>query len=264
MAGKKRWIEGDIKDGCWTIELRSWKYFYEYIRSEMLSFPHYFWRGQADAAWKLESSLDRQLRHRSNENRVFIAEAHLRRFKYAARGRRGASPPQFDSDSDWWALGQHQGLLTPLLDWSESPFVALYFAFCEPLRRSGQKRAVWALGSFSSKNKELQKAAREMGDPDAARLLEIVRPLQDENSRLVSQSGLFTRAPLGTTVDDWISENFAGMTKSASLIKLVLPNADREDCLRTLNKMNINHLTLFPDLYGAAQHCNSKLQISRY
>jgi len=69
---------------------------------------------------------------------------------------------------------------------------------------------------------------------------------------------------LGVTVDGWVDTNHQGQTKSAPLLKLVIPDKDRTECLRTLNRMNINHITLFPDLDGAAQHCNKSIQIGKY
>jgi transposase len=40
--------------------------------------------------------------------------------------------------------------------------------------------------------------------------------------------------------------------------------AGRPECLRTLNMMNINHLSLFPDIYGSSLHCNKSLEIDKY
>jgi hypothetical protein len=68
---------------------------------------------------------------------------------------------------------------------------------------------------------------------------------------------------LGTTVDEWINKNCQG-EKSAPLIHIKIPEKDRLDCIRTLNKMNINHTSLFPDLHGAGEHCNKALQIANY
>lgn len=261
MSKAPRWTTKTIKNGIWEIEFFSWKYFHDYVRQEILDFAHYVWRGQRDSAWRLESSLDRVLKTKTKAQRSRLANSHLDKFKFAARGRRGTNPSRLEEENEWWALGQHHGLATPLLDWTESPFVALYFAFEKQEKPLSGNRVVWALGNTIIKNKEI--IAAHTGK-DRAPILEFVRPHQDENARLVSQSGLFTRAPLGVTVDGWIDTNHQGQNNSAPLLKLVIPDKERTECLRTLNRMNINHITLFPDLYGAGQHCNKSLQIDKY
>lgn len=261
MAKKPRWTTQPVADGIWSVELFSWKYFHDFIRQKMLPFSHYVWRGQRDSSWKLQTSLDRALRGKVHADRPALVADHLERFKFASRGRRKhLAAAGVHDDNDWWALGQHNGLATPLLDWTESPFVALYFAFARASRSSTGFRSVWALGNVDHKNEQIVRA-HQADDPP---VLEYIRPFQDDNSRLVNQCAMFTRVPLGTTVCDWVAANYQGNRVEAALIHISIPETDRLDCLRTLNKMNINHKTLFPDLFGAAEHCNQCLAIRNY
>ena len=265
MPRTSRWNMKPVTDGVMEVEITSWKYFHDFVRQEMLDFFNYVWRGQRDSQWTLESSLDRQLRN-NRLGSVQKTRAHLNRFKQSVRGRRGQSPVKIEDDNEWWALGQHHGLATPLLDWTESPFVALYFAFESAQRPAGRSRAIWAVGSLGKKNKEIIDAHKTkiLLPSIAEATLEFIRPFQDENARLVAQAGLFTKAPLGETVDGWVRSNFTGESQAAHLLKISVPELGRTDCLRTLNKMNINHLSLFPDMYGSSLHCNKALEIDKY
>lgn len=251
--------------------LESWKAFYECIEDAVFRPAHFIWRGQRDANWSLGSGLDRFLAKRPKDAIPAAADKHLERFKLATRGRRGQNPNQPKNDNEWWALAQHNAMLTPLLDWTESPFVALYFAFENEQAPASGKRAVWALSeavvsagldeeSPSTKGagsiRQTKQGALRPGE------LEFIRPMQDDNSRLVSQAGLFTRVPAGTTIEDWILLNTSESAPVTGLVKITIPNQDRIDCLCSLNKMNINHLSLFPDLYGAGKHCNNALEMN--
>jgi len=42
-------------------------------------------------------------------------------------------------------------------------------------------------------------------------------------------------------------------------LKIVIPGEIRTEILPFLNNMNINYLSLFPDLEGASKYCNEKL-----
>lgn len=260
MARTARWSETRA-DGVLTFELSAWKYFDDLVNQRLLTFPGYIWRGQANSDWKLESTLDRALREHGRRNDERARQKHLARFQRAVQGRRGPNPRVLDSEDEWWALGQHYGLATPLLDWTRSPFVGAYFAFAQKDNQGSARRAVFALQHelVADKCDELARANGGVPTEDCRAIF----PLSDENARLVSQGGLFTRVPPGQHLEAWVSQHFGG-EKKGILIRISIPNRDRLECLLALNRMNINHLSLFPDLYGSGRFCNHALAIEGY
>jgi len=176
-------------------------------------------------------------------------DALLMYFRLAMRGR----GPDLTSmeDEDIWAYGQHVGLATPLLDWSKSPFVSLYFAFAEPDldNTDNHSRAIFCLDMT-----RLKVALPEL----------FVEPRSNDNARLVSQAGLFTLTPSGSeNFESYIGFEFPANDIARKLApyicKIHIPNERRLECLAMLRKMNIHHGSLFPDPFGAAQYCNDWL-----
>lgn len=248
-----------VKNGVAEIKLNDFEDFDYIIREKLLDHPYLIYRGHRDSTWPLRTTIDRlffEQRQRFPTNEE--AEQHLLSFQYATRGRIGSDWTPSESNS-WWSLGQHFGLATPLLDWTESPYVAAYFCFSEKTDSiNNRHRIVYAIDpiEIEKKNKELKRDER----------VEIVRPLLDQNPRLVNQRGLFTKLPLGNDLEDWVAKNFAGEIEMAILIKVVIPEneGDRAKFLRILNRKNINPLTLFPDLSGSSQHANNNIVIDNY
>jgi len=249
--------------GIWVVRLSKWRYFHDFVHQQMLDFTNHVWRGQRCDDHELESSLDRELRGKGPHVRKRVIAEHMESFKYAVRGRRGPNPIPLLDENEWWALGQHHGLITPLLDWTTSPFVALYFAFEKKKVPQTRYRAVFALSRDSVEKISAEIRGKHRG-LDRPRIVEFIRPLTDDNPRLVNQGGLFSRAPDASTIEDWMRENVSEDITGGMYIKLLIPDSDRLECLRTLNRMNINHLTLFPDLYGASAFCNTALGIEKY
>jgi len=243
-------------------ELNDWDEFLSFVTSN-LKYRHFIWRGQADSSWLLEPTLDRILRTISKVGDTRTINSHLKRFKYAIRGRRGLNPPTLENDNDWWALGQHQGLYTPLLDWTKSPFVAAFFAFDSQSESSTGRHAIYGISqhTFQELSNRLKKEHKSSSRPP---IIDFVEPFSNENARLVNQGGLFTRSPAGVDIESWMKTNFEKDDSHIRMWKLLLPDSEKKKILQSLNRMNINHLSLFPDIYGASKFVNLDLEIVDY
>jgi len=260
---KKAGGKGIYDRGVLSITLDEWDEFYHEIR-RFRGYRDYVWRGQRCGypEWELKARFDRSHKYKNEDERESVLDKHYDAFRKAVRGRRGPNPPEL-KENDLWAIGQHNSLSTPLLDWTESPFVAAYFAFVEEAERSDDKlskRVVYAL------NRDIKRWYRRVsGSSEKEYFIEFPEIEAHENIRFLAQAGVFTKALKGQDVKRRVQKSYNenNHRNRIGLAEIMIPESQRIKCLMDLNQMNINHASLFPDIYGSAIFCNLKLEIDK-
>lgn len=281
----------EIKNGILEHQLKSWNEFCDFVADSELCPATCIFRGQANSQWLVESTLDRMEKrfptkpnHLGSGPKEFPIprvdrKLQLERFKEMSRGKL-TNPPKDDEEDEWWALAQHHGLATPMLDCTYSPFVALFFAFedekcrCEENYKEPEFRAVFALLHHIVEVKDGRPAPCPFSPP------------KHTSYRVISQSGVFLKMPGPDYVDEdgkrhidlktYVDENFIEDTyrkvkdengkynkhPRPILRKFIMPNMGRIECLQFLDHMNINRSSLFPDLDGAARYVNDLWEVN--
>ncbi|WP_180080746.1 FRG domain-containing protein [Acinetobacter sp. YH12201] len=251
-------------------KLEHWNQFTSFLESEFCNRKRVdlVFRGHRRYDWGLTPTLAR-----FNEQNTIdeeLAEAQLKLFRKAIRGRI-SDHSLFNSgdkreDDELWAIGQHYGLKTPLLDWTYSPYVALFFAFAkadEAEETDNPYRAIYILNKTA------------ISDDEYFNDIRVLEPRKDDHGRLVNQAGLFTFSPYGLTIEnklievlgseDYPDDELKNASQKAEeepailakyICKVFVKNEQQKECLKFLRRMNVHHASLFPDLIGAADYSN--------
>jgi hypothetical protein len=161
--------------------------------AELAANATYIYRGQSSLAFSLRSSLGRSMLQTDDDrgNNAIISR-HLQNFRSAIRGRIDLPDRYFQSDEEVWAIGQHFGLATPLLDWTESSYVAAYFAFGhmqgkapDALEKADSCCSIFALHQDVVEEhfgKELERRLFMLGDRLVQDLEDVMRLVKPETS----------------------------------------------------------------------------------
>lgn len=244
-------------------EMASWEAFLQHC-SEVLRPgaypPSHLFRGQVNASWPLTPTLLRRLRNTVTPKRAleieaaalseFQAQAHLYSPPAVPRG----SPEEADLLA-WWALMQHYGAPTRLLDWTASPYVAAYFA-CEREEDTDGTVYVVAREVFA----EAALLPHEYQDPAAPDVLFFVSPTR-KTERLAAQQGHFSisthvLSDHDSTILRVCSPLAAGDASARVFRKWIIPAKLKATFLRQLRVMNVIAQALFPGLDGLGRSIN--------
>jgi FRG domain len=136
----KGYVDQMTKKQVVTIRLTNWRH--ALVLAEQLS--GWVFRGQQDATWTLSSTLQRaaslgpiSVMLTAGEDQII--EGFQRRAHHFLK-----DPPPVEDLIDWMALIQHFGGTTRLLDFTESFYVATFFA----VERATTECAVWCVDHF--------------------------------------------------------------------------------------------------------------------
>lgn len=216
-----------------------------------------WWRGHGCVSWHLVPGLYRRglanVEHNLNG-----------RFRLMA-GARYDKCPGLDDWFGWLFLMQHYRLPTRLLDWSESPLVALFFALEESSTNDDGDSAIWAIAPTKLNLQQLGREAILAPDNSDLRRLSIdafVRNTQNPDSRILAvltkqsdlrhlvQQSVFTVHGCNVPIDELTEE-------TPFLDRIRIPAASKGGFRQILALYGISRASLFPDLENLAQELAS-------
>lgn len=212
-------------------------------------------RGQANAKWALQTTLERKTSEEIDIPRYLTYVTRTVSEVESFTGRRWSVPDypdllsevaekQRDSHPhlpayDYLVHLRHHGFPSPLLDWSESPYIAAYFAYltCDKV-----PPAVYCFvdSPFFVK-------VGSIGSPS----IRVMGPYVSTHTRHFTQRACYT---VCTRFDSARNSHVfcpheqvfsRGDETQDILIKIVLPAGERLKALRRLSEFNISHFSLF-------------------
>lgn len=256
-----------------TVKCERWLDFVCNVRRSVGYGDRYF-RGHMDRSWKLSSPSERRLAAMqsngisigpstiASDNREALRDFRQREaglFRQHAVGLPGVASDSFSSN-DWIALARHNGVVTPLLDWTRSPYVAAWFAVTDaltkanPSLRSDPFFGRVTLSSATVAVWELQCSHALWVESEFE--LQIDRHALQHRQK--AQSAVFTRLDHPEIFDLQLYLERRQLDACLSIYEIDLNPAQVAIAVTDLGLMGINYVAMFPDLHGAALAANAE------
>jgi hypothetical protein len=228
------------------VECKTWDYFKSTALPELFQGApfhrgRFLFRGQRSFKFPLKPSFERWFSGRRSDKKR-ASERLLEIFEEEIAGL-PVDPLLRNAPNGVLALAQHHGVPTRLLDWTESPYIAAFFAFEGVARLPDPDPpshvAIWCLDQEETNVWDSESGAQILHVPGYG------------NERLRRQLGWFTllNAPYDT-LEEYV-KHFS--EASEALRQFQVPTADAKQALADLEMMGITYSTIYPGLDGSAK-----------
>ena len=249
-----------------------WPGFIEFVDALDIAPPTflaYLYRGHANKDWKLQPTLLRDLvRLELNEKESLDLE-FAGTESFVSQAAIHLQPHVFLSAKthlDWWSLMQHYGAPTRLLDWTESIYVAAYFAVTSHLDVDG---AIWVLHPASIKEKMIKKFGENQDGIENGDFLGLNLPYnlifkhrEIKTERMIAQQGGYGICQNILGDHEKIIEDALGDERKKLIFdKIIIPKEEKPEFIKKLRMMNITGSSLFPGLDGVGKSISEMVSL---
>lgn len=255
-----------------VVEVSTLRDYMELVEDLMSPGLPMWYRGAGKATHELAPSLFRHPKYKTTDDLMQLEARLLQRYRersipYVALNTR----PQQDANWENLFVMQHFGVPTRLLDWTESPYVGLFFALtsCEydyDAESAVEDPCIWALqpelwnqqamshvsyaGGVLSIDDPLLNTYQPGSDTHAMAVKPVAMYGLPNSPRIVAQRGVFTIFGKDTTSMENVLRDSEYLDQT--LIKVVVPANAVGPLRESLFKIGITDSVVFPDLGGLA------------